>query len=109
MISINTIGIVLIVAACTFFTRLLPFAMFGGKNQPPAFINYLGTILPSAVIAVLIIYCLKDINLVKVSSFFPYLIGIAVVVILHLWKRNNLLSIGFGTITHMILVQFIIK
>ena len=94
-------------AICTFITRVLPFALFGGRDRPPELIRYLGKLLPSAVISVLIVYCLKAIDFSSVSGILPHLISIAIVVALHLWKRNNLLSIGAGTVCYMLLVQFV--
>lgn len=96
-----------VTAACTFATRLVPFALFGARDKPPEIISYLGKVLPPAVMAILIIYCLKDVNFNSVDSIMPQLISIAVVVLLHIWKRNNLLSIGMGTVCYMLLIQFV--
>lgn len=68
-------------------------------------ILYLGRVLPPAVIAMLIIYCLKDISFAQAGGWVPQFISVAVVVVLHLWKHNNLLSIFGGTILYMVLVQ----
>ena len=102
-------GIVLTVAVCTFLTRLFPFALFGRKQSPHPLVTYIGKILPSAVIAVLIIYCLKKVQIMSLSAFAPQFIGIAVVAALHIWKRNYLLSIGVGTVCYMILVQVVFR
>jgi len=97
--------IVAVVAVCTIIIRAFPFVVLGrGKNESPA-INYLGKILPSAVIAVLVVYCLKNVSFEDTNMFLPQLISVAVVVILHIWKRNNLLSIGFGTFCYMLLIR----
>ena len=98
-------ALVAAIAAVTALTRFLPFLLFGGKKQPPKAILYLGRVLPPAVIAMLIIYCLKDISFAQAGSWLPQLISVAVVVVLHLWKHNNLLSIFGGTILYMVLVQ----
>ncbi|NLW65037.1 MAG: branched-chain amino acid transporter AzlD [Clostridiales bacterium] len=98
---------VAVTAACTFATRLVPFVLFGTRDKPPAIVRYLGEVLPPAVMAILIIYCLKDVDFSSANSILPQVISAAVVVLLHLWKRNNLLSIGAGTVCYMLLVQFV--
>lgn len=97
--------IVAIVTVCTVLTRLLPFLLFGrGKELSPA-IRFLGKALPPAVIAILIIYCVRSCDFLLPANILPQAISIAVVALLHLWKRNNLLSIGLGTVCYMVLVQ----
>ncbi len=98
---------VLVVAAVTLLTRALPFLLFPGQKQPPAFVRYLGSILPYAVMAVLVVYCLRGMTFDAASGFLPELIAVAAVAALHIWKRNNLLSIGAGTLLYMALVQYI--
>lgn len=100
-------AIVAVVALCTFATRLFPFLLFGRKGSPSPMIQFLGKALPPAVIAILIVYCLKNVNFLMPSDLIPQAISIALVVLLHIWKRNNLLSIGLGTICYMVLVQFV--
>lgn len=101
----NSIAVIAVAAVCTFFTRLVPFALFGRKRQVPRIVLFLGNVLPPAIIATLIIYCLKNVNLLNFPSGIPELLSIALVVLLHLWKRNTLLSVGAGTICYMILIQ----
>jgi branched-subunit amino acid transport protein AzlD len=101
--------IVLTVAGCTFLTRLFPFALFGRKQSPHPLVTYIGKILPSAVIAVLVVYCLKTMQFTSLPAFAPQCIGIAVVAALHVWKRNFLLSIGAGTVCYMALVQLVFR
>ena len=91
----------------TMLTRFLPFLVFRPKRPTPRYIQYLGRVLPGAIFAMLIIYCLRDISLLQGSHGLPELIAIAVTVGLHLWKRQMLLSIAGGTICYMLLVQFI--
>lgn len=96
---------ILIVILGTMFTRFLPFLIFPADKTPPAFIKFLGKVLPNAVIGLLVIYSLKD----AVFSDFhclPELIAIAFVIVLHEWKNNMLLSIAGGTILYMFLVQY---
>lgn len=101
----GAIAAIAVMAVITFLTRALPFLLFDRGSAPPKIILYLGRVLPPAVIAMLIIYCLKDISFAQAGSWLPQLISVAVVVVLHLWKHNNLLSIFGGTILYMVLVQ----
>ncbi len=94
-----------VAAVCTFATRVAPFILFNGRKPIPPIIRYLGATLPPAVIALLIIYCLKSVNWLAAPHGVPELLCIAVTALLHIWKRNNLLSIGVGTILYMYLIQ----
>ena len=96
---------ILVMAGVTYLTRLLPFLIFGRGGQPPRVVFYLGSVLPPAVIAMLIVYCLKNVDLFAGTHGLPELLCVAVVAILHWWKGNNLLSIFGGTILYMVLVQ----
>ncbi len=101
---------IITIAMCvvgTMLTRFLPFLVFRSKRPTPRYIQYLGRVLPGAIFAMLIIYCLRDVSLLQGSHGLPELIAIAVTVGLHLWKRQMLLSIAGGTICYMLLVQFI--
>ena len=91
----------------TLITRFLPFIIFPAGKPTPKYIQYLGRFLPSAVFGLLIIYCLKDVSIFTGSHGIPEAISIAVVVLLHLWKRQMLLSIAGGTICYMLLVQLV--
>ena len=91
----------------TMITRFLPFLVFPSGKPTPKYIQYLGKVLPAAVFGLLIIYCLKNVSIFTGSHAIPELLSIAVVVVLHLWKRQMLLSIAGGTICYMLLVQFI--
>lgn len=85
-------------------TRFLPFAPFQGRKTPK-YVQYLGTVLPAAVFGLLVVYCLKNVDITTGSHGIPKLIGIIVTIVLHVWKRQMMLSIAGGTITYMILVQ----
>ena len=104
----QSVAIILVTALFTFFTRLFPFALFGNRPVPKV-INYLGKALPPAVMITLIVYSLKDTPALTYPGLLPQLIAITIVVVLHLWRRNNLLSIGGGTICYMILTQLVFK
>lgn len=85
-------------------TRFLPFALFQGRKTPK-YVQYLSTVLPAAVFGLLVVYCLKNVDITTGSHGIPELIGIIVTIVLHVWKRQMMLSIAGGTITYMILVQ----
>lgn len=97
-----TIGMVVL---GTVLTRFIPFLVFPTGKTTPQYIQYLGKVLPAAVFGLLVVYCLKNVSLFAGSHGIPEMIGIAVVVGLHLWKRQMLLSIAGGTICYMLLVQ----
>lgn len=103
----HSIAIVAVAAAVTLFIRAIPFFIFGGKREVPATITYLGKVLPPAIMVILVIYCVKGINLFAGSRGIPELLSIAVVAGLHIWKKNTLLSIAIGTILYMVLVQVV--
>lgn len=96
-----------IIVLATMLTRFLPFLLFPAGKPTPKYIQYLGKVLPAAVFSLLVVYCLKDVNIFGGSHGLPELIAIAVVVGLHLWKRQMLLSIAGGTICYMLLVQLV--
>lgn len=95
------------IAAVTALLRFLPFWIFGEGRKTPAVITYLGKVLPYAIMGMLVIYCLKGISLTAFPFGAPELISCLVVVLLHIWKRNSLLSIGGGTVCYMLLVQLV--
>ncbi|HHX96855.1 MAG TPA: branched-chain amino acid transporter AzlD [Clostridia bacterium] len=97
----------LIIAGTTLLTRLLPFLIFPEKKETPQYVEYLGALLPNAIIGMLIIYCLKDITLTSYPYGFPELCGVGLTALLHLWKNNTLLSIGGGTAIYMFLIRLI--
>jgi branched-subunit amino acid transport protein AzlD len=86
-------------------TRFLPFIVFSEKKETPAFIQYIGKYLPSAVFGMLVVYCLKNVSLVSGSHGVPEFIAIVVTVLLHKWKRQMLLSIAGGTVCYMLLLH----
>lgn len=101
----RTVAMILVAAVCTFATRVAPFLLFNGKKPIPPIVRYLGEALPPAVIALLVVYCVKNVNWLAAPHGAPELLCIAVTAVLHVWKRNNLLSIGAGTVLYMYLVQ----
>ena len=99
-----TIGMVIF---GTMLTRFLPFLLFPAGKPTPKYIQYLGKVLPAAVFGLLVIYSLKNVSIFAGSHGIPEFISIAVVIGLHLWKRQMLLSIAGGTVCYMLLVQFV--
>ncbi len=102
--QILTIGIVIL---GTMLTRFLPFLLFPAEKPTPKYIQYLGKVLPAAVFGLLVIYCFKNVGFLTGSHGIPELLATALVICLHVWKRQMLLSIAGGTICYMLLVQFI--
>ncbi len=98
---------ILMISLGTMFMRFLPFIIFPAGKPTPKYIQYIGKVLPGAVFGMLVIYCLKNVSIVAAPHGIPELIAIAVVVVLHLWKKQMILSMGVGTIVYMLLVQFV--
>ena len=96
MTTLQAVALIAVMALVTFLTRVLPFLLFGRGGTPPRIILYLGTYLPAAVIAMLIVYCLRNVTFAQPA-----------VAVVHIWKRNNMLSIVGGTLLYMVLVQFV--
>ena len=101
-----SIGVIAICVAITFLERLLPFLIFR-KGEVPSIIRYLGRILPMAVMAALVVYCLKSVSFTSLEGWIPSLAGVAVTAGLHLWKGNTLLSVVGGTACYMLLLQLV--
>lgn len=99
-----TICMIVVCAFCTFAERLLPFLIFR-KGSVPNLVRYLGNILPVAVMATLVIYCLRAVDLSSWAGFMPQLIAVAVTAGLHFWKGNTLLSVTGGTVCYMVLIR----
>lgn len=95
------------VALATMLTRFLPFFLFPANKKTPRYIQYLGKVLPAAVFGLLVIYSIKSVKIGKFPYGLPEFIGMAVTMVLHIWKRQMLLSIAGGTIFYMFLVQTI--
>lgn len=93
----------------TILTRFLPFLIFPAGKPTPKYIRYLGEVLPSAVFGLLVVYCLKNVSLIASPYGLPEAIALMVVIGLHLWKRQLLLSIAGGTVVYMLLVQLVFK
>lgn len=99
--------IILVTAFATVITRFVPFILFPEGREYPKIITYLGRVLPPAMMGLLVIYCLKNTSLIKPPHAIPEIASIAAVALIHIWKRNVLLSIAVGTALYMFLVQCI--
>ncbi len=94
---------VAVMAAVTFLLRALPFLVF--HKETPPYISFLGKVLPPAIIGMLVIYCLKDVDVFRAPYGLPELIAGLSVVSLQAWKRNSLVSILAGTVIYMVLIR----
>lgn len=103
----SSLIMIAVVAVATFSTRAASFLVFPkGKEVPPQ-VEYMGKVLPPAIIGMLVVYCLKSASVLAYPYGLPELIACVTVIALHIWKRNIFLSIGVGTILYMILVQVV--
>lgn len=102
--QIITIGLCML---GTMATRFLPFIVFSEKRETPAFIQYIGKFLPSAVFGMLVVYCLRNVDITQAAYGLPELISILATVGIHLWKRQMLLSIAAGTVCYMLLLHLL--
>ncbi|MDO5409798.1 MAG: branched-chain amino acid transporter permease [Lachnospiraceae bacterium] len=98
---------ILMVVLGTMATRFLPFLIFGSEKPTPALIQTLGKILPSAALGMLAVYCFKDVSFSTGSHGLPEIISLILIIFIHSWKKNMLLSISAGTICYMLLVQMV--
>ena len=108
MIS-NTHAVLLVAAMSivTILLRFLPFLIWSGKRKTPPYILYLGRVLPPAIIGMLVVYCLKDTDFSSAPFGIPEGIAALSVILLQWWKRNSLISILFGTVVYMLLIQLV--
>ena len=106
MTNLQYAWMILVMAAVTAALRFLPFLVFR-RRETPAFISYLGRALPCAVMGMLVVFCFKNVSLTAAPFGIPELIASAIVVGLHAWRRNTLLSILVGTASYMLMVQLI--
>ena len=101
---------IITIALCalgTMATRFLPFLLFSSRRSTPRYIQYLGRVLPGAIFGMLVVYCLRNVDLTAGSRGLPEAVAIAVVSALHLWRGQMLLSIAGGTVCYMLLVQLV--
>ena len=102
---IHSAAQVAVIAVVTALLRFLPFLLFLEGKKRPTIIDYLCRYLPAAIIGMLVVYCLRNTVILSTPHGIPELVAVVVVAVLHIWKRNNLLSIGVGTVLYMVLIQ----
>ncbi len=102
---LHLLAVTTVVAIATFFTRALPFVFFNSM-EPPAILSTIEKNLPPMILLLLVFYCLKDVHWFQSPYGTPDLFTIAVITVLHVWKRNAMLSIFIGTGLYMLLVQY---
>lgn len=107
MDNMQAIMVIAVAGLVTVLLRFLPFIIFSGNKETPEVINYLGKVLPYAIMAMLVVYCLKGTSFAAFPYGIPEAVSCLVVVLLHLWKRNTLISIVGGTLCYMVLVQLV--
>lgn len=105
MNNIHSILLVVVISVVTMVLRFLPLWVFGNGKQTPKLIQYLGKVLPYAIMGMLVVFSLKGVSFVSAPFGLPELIACAVVIGLHVWKRNTAISIVGGTVMYMMLVQ----
>ena len=101
----NAAILIAAMALTTMALRFIPFLIFG--TMTPKYISYLGKVLPQAIIALLVVYCLRDISFITRPFGIPELIAGALVVGLQVWKRNAVLSILLGTVAYMVIIRMV--
>ena len=105
--SVHAAIIILVMGAATLATRIVPVLIFGRGEKVPDIILYLGKVVPYTAMGLLIVYCLKDVSVLRGSHALPEVIALAVVSGSYLWKRNTILSVVLGTVLYMLLIQFV--
>ena len=105
MNNIQAFTAIMLAAACTLLMRALPFTLLGKRQEIPEVIRYLGNLLPAAIMAVLIVYCLKDVGSDVVHIGLPKIAAVVIVALSYKWKHNTLVSIAVGTAGYMILLR----
>ena len=94
-------------AVIVFALRAFPFAVFGKNRHMPRALVQLGQALPSAVMAVLVVYCLKDAGTDWLGVGLPKLIAVAVVAVCYKLTHKTLLTICIGTAAYMLLIRLL--
>lgn len=104
-ILLKILPAVLVSAAATFLMRSLPFLIFRGDRKMPQWMERLGEVLPSAIMAVLVVYCLKDVTTSPIGIGIPSLVGVAITAATYKWKKSTFLSIAAGTMGYMVVLR----
>lgn len=101
-------ALIAVMAVCTIALRALPFVLLPENRRTPEFILFLGRTLPPAMIAMLVVYCLKDVDVMSSPHGLPEMLAVIAVCMLQKWKHSSLISIGGGTLLYMILVRVLL-
>lgn len=107
MTTMQRLLTIAIAALVTIGTRAVSFVLFPAGKQPPRFVTWMGRQLPRAVMAMLVIYCLKDVSFAAAPFGIPALAGIAITAALHVWKKQMVLSVCGGTFAYMLLIRLL--
>ena len=107
MSSPEIFAMILAVALGTAVTRFLPFFLFPKGKEPPKAVRDLGRMLPAAAMGLLLVYCLRQTEFLVWPHGLPEMIAAGATAVVHLWKKNVLLSIAGGTLLYMFLVQVV--
>lgn len=102
---VHTALLIAVMSLVTIGLRALPFWIFSGKRQVPPVVLYLGEVLPSAALGMLVVYCLRDLSFSAAPYGLPELVSCAVVVLVQRLKRSTILSILAGTLCYMIFLH----
>lgn len=105
--SLYAFLMIMVIALVTALLRFIPFFIFNSDRPVPPYITYLGRVLPYSIMAMLVVYCLKNISFQKTPFGLPELVCVTLTALVHIWKRNTLLSIISGTVCYMLFVQFL--
>ena len=105
--NVQTFIIILVIALGTMITRFTPFLLFPDGKKYPRIIDYLGKVLPPAMMGLLIVYCFRNISFVSVNHGLPEILAALITLVLHLWNKNVLISICGATAAYIILIRFL--
>lgn len=106
-VTLHALLMVLVMSVVTHLLRAFPFIVFGITGKAPKIAVYLGKALSPAAIAMLVVYCFRQVELTVPEKFLPELISSIAVILLHLWKKNPLISIFSGTVLYMLIIRCI--
>lgn len=107
MSNVHSVLLIVVISFVTMLLRFLPLWIFGNGKQTPRLVQYLGKVLPYAIMGMLVVFCLKGVSLTSAPFGLPEILACTVVVGLHVWKRNTPVSIVGGTVVYMVLVQMV--
>ncbi|MBO4649512.1 MAG: AzlD domain-containing protein [Lentisphaeria bacterium] len=108
--TVYLISLTAVTAGVTILLRAFPFLAFGRTGKPPEIIRYLGEVISPGAMAMLAVYCFclhfQDRSFSAAHGWnLPEIAAGLLVVGLHWWKRNSLLSIISGVVLYMVLIQ----